>query len=414
MLKEIIYYIYVSLFFKMLKIAKRNIYYSCDKKKYFTNRLYKKVCSKCLSLNINNLNNCVYCNNILNDNDIRLIKNTIFTDIINVRKDWKGINENIFKSNKNLCLLNNVEIDDRYIHLRNGLIINKNKKLYVYYNCYDYIILNNPYSNSCLNLIVLFKGIIYDMKNLKRKNICCLLHMYNYIYFIIDILLYFLVISKGKYMHYKYMYNKNIGDDKDYNEEALEILYELNKIIKEKKKNISVPFVNKEKENLYNNNNNINEKNKKEVDNIYESKKDLHNINEKNIIEILNENYEDMYKDILNNIKKPILNNFFNKLQDANIKNKIKAMKKHLYIGCSYPSPLNHFSIQVLFPPFSNYNFFQFPFYYSIEKILHDLYIYGHVKNYNHSEIIKNIYNDKLMKGVKESDMLTRTILQYE
>ncbi|CRG99905.1 conserved Plasmodium protein, unknown function [Plasmodium relictum] len=371
----------------MLKITKRQIYYSCEKKKYYTNRLYKKVCNNCLNLNINNLNKCIYCDHIITDNDIRLIKNNIFTDIINVRKDCKYLDQKNVK-NSYAPLLNNVEIDDKYIHIKNGFINNCNI-LYVYYNCYDYIILNNPYSNSCLNLIVLFKGIMYDVKNLKRKNISCLLHMYNYIYFIIDIFLYFLIISKGKYVHYKYMYNKSTHGDIDYNEEIVEILLELNKIIKEKKKNII-------------------------IDKIDSEKKNLENVNEENIIEKLNENYEDIYKDILRNIDKSILNKFFKKLEDENIKKKIKALKKHLYVGCSYPSPVNHFSMQILFPPFSNYNFFTFPFYFSIQKILYDLYIYGHVKNYNHSEIIKNVYNNKLMKEIKESDTFSKDIFQFE
>ncbi|CRG95250.1 conserved Plasmodium protein, unknown function [Plasmodium gallinaceum] len=370
----------------MIKIIKRQIYYSCEKKKYYTNRLYKKVCNNCFNLNINNLSKCVYCDHNINDNDIRLIKNNIFTDIINVRKECKYIDEKSVKTNF-VPLLNNVEIDDRYIHIKNGLINNCNR-LYVYYNCYDYIIMNNPYSNSCINLIVLFKGITYDVKNLKRKNINCLLHLYNYIYFIIDIFLYFLIISKGKYVHYKYMYNKSTYVDKDYNEEIVEILLELNKIIKERKKNVV-------------------------VDNINSKKKYLENVNEENIIEKLNENYEDIYKDILRNTDKSTLNNFFKKLEDKNVKKKIKTLKKHLYVGCSYPSPINHFSMQILFPPFSNYNFFTFPFYFSIQKILCDLYVYGHVKNYNHSEVIKNIYNNKLIKEIKESDTSSKDILQF-
>ncbi|GAB66308.1 hypothetical protein PCYB_084690, partial [Plasmodium cynomolgi strain B] len=173
----------------MIKIAKRQIYYSCEKKKYYTNRLYKKVCSNCTSLNINNVSRCVYCDSLLSDNDIRLIKNTIFTDIINVRKEWKLFDRKAVRSNNfSAPLLNNVEIDDKYVRLKKGLI-NNCDKLYVYYNCYDYIILNNPHSNSCLNLMVLFKGIMYDVKNLKRKNINCLLHLYNYIYFVTDIFL---------------------------------------------------------------------------------------------------------------------------------------------------------------------------------------------------------------------------------
>ncbi|GAW80795.1 hypothetical protein, conserved [Plasmodium gonderi] len=373
----------------MIKIVKRQIYYSCEKKKYYTNRLYKKVCNNCSNLNINNISRCVYCDNILSDSDIRLIKNTIFTDIINVRKEWKYFGGKGVNNSYSAPLLSNVEIDDKHVHLKNGSVNNCNR-LYVYYNCYDYIMLNNPYSNSCLNLIVLFKGIMYDVKNLKRKDINCLLHMYNYIYFVIDIFLYFLLISKGKFVHYKYMYNNSFAVNVDYNDELVDILFELNKIIKEKKKSVVADNVNSEK------------------------KRHLENVSETNIIEKLNENYENIYKEVLMNIReKSELCKFFKKLEDVNIKNKIMALKKHLYIGCSYPSPINHFSLQIIFPPFSNYNFFAFPFYFPIQKILHDLYIYGHVKNYKHSEIIRNIYNNKLIKEVKESDFVCRKILQF-
>ncbi|ANQ07969.1 Uncharacterized protein PCOAH_00019500 [Plasmodium coatneyi] len=374
----------------MIRIAKRQIYYSCEKKKYYTNRLYKKVCSNCTSLNINNVNKCVYCDSLLSDNDIRLIKNTIFTDIINVRKEWKLFDRKSVRSNNfSAPLLNNVEIDDKYIRLKKGLI-NNCDKLYVYYNCYDYIILNNPHSNSCLNLMVLFKGIMYDVKNLKRKNINCLLHLYNYVYFVIDIFLYFLLISKGKLVHYRYMYNVSTKVDADYNDELVDILFELNTIIKEKKKNMVLQNGSNEKESH------------------------LENVNENNIIEKLNENYENIYIDVLKNVKdKPALCRFFKKLEDVSVKNKIKSLKKYLYVGCSYPSPINHFSLQILFPPFSNYNFFAFPFYFPIQKILHDLYVYGHVKNYSHSDIIRNIYNDKLVKELKESDLASRKILQF-
>ncbi|VWU51655.1 conserved protein, unknown function [Hepatocystis sp. ex Piliocolobus tephrosceles] len=373
----------------MIKVLKRQIYYSCEKKKYYTNRLYKKVCNNCLSLNINNINRCVYCDNILSDDDIRLIKNTIFTDIINVRRNCNTLYRKNNGNNNFNPLLDNVHIDDKYVHIKNGSI-NKCNTLYVYYNCYDYIILNNPYSNSCLNFLVLFKGIMYDVKNLKRKNINCLLYLYSYIYFIIDIFLYFLIISKGKCIHYKYMYNKSLDVDINYNEEIIEILFELNKIIKEKKKNMITNSVNNEK------------------------KKCLENVNEQNIIEKLNEEHINIYNDILKNINdKSVLGQFYKKLKDINIKNKINILKKHLYVGCSYPSAINHFSLQVLFPPFSNFNLFTFPFYFPIQKILHDLYIYGHVKNYNQSEIIKNIYNNKLLKEVKESDELCRGVLQF-
>ncbi|KJP85670.1 hypothetical protein AK88_04701 [Plasmodium fragile] len=374
----------------MIKIAKRQIYYSCEKKKYYTNRLYKKVCINCTSLNINNVSRCVYCDGLLSDNDIRLIKNTIFTDIINVRKEWKLFDRKTVRSNIfSAPLLNNVEIDDKYVRLKKGLI-NNCDKLYVYYNCYDYIILNNPHSNSCLNLMVLFKGIMYDVKNLKRKNINCLLHLYNYVYFVIDIFLYFLLISKGKLVHYRYMYNVSTKVDADYNDELVDILFELNTIIKEKKKNIVLQ----------------NGSNEKDIH--------LENVNENNIIEKLNENYENIYKDVLKNVKdKSALCKFFKKLEDVNVKNKIKSLKRYLYVGCSYPSPINHFSLQILFPPFSNYNFFAFPFYFPIQKILHDLYVYGHVKNYSHSDIIRNIYSDKLVRELKESDLASRKILQF-
>ncbi|CAG9479359.1 unnamed protein product [Plasmodium vivax] len=374
----------------MIKIAKRQIYYSCEKKKYYTNRLYKKVCSNCTSLNINNVSRCVYCDGLLSDNDIRLIKNTIFTDIINVRKEWKLFDRKGVKSNNfSAPLLNNVEIDDKYVRLKNGLI-NNCDKLYVYYNCYDYIILNNPHSNSCLNLMVLFKGIMYDVKNLKRKNISCLLHLYNYVYFVIDIFLYFLLISKGKLVHYRYMYNVSTEVDADYNDELVDILFELNTIIKEKKRNIVLQNGSNQKESH------------------------LEDVNENNIIEKLNGNYENIYKEVLKNVKdKSALCKFFKKLEDGNVKNKIKSLKRYLYVGCSYPSPINHFSLQILFPPFSNYNFFAFPFYFPIQKILHDLYVYGHVKNYSHSEVIRNIYSDKLVKELKESDLASRKILQF-
>ncbi|ETB59049.1 hypothetical protein YYC_03341 [Plasmodium yoelii 17X] len=372
----------------MLKIVRRGIYYSHEKKKYYTNRLYKKVCSSCLSLNINNMDKCIYCNNILNDNDIRLIKNNIYTDIINVRKNFKIFDEKNTKENYYEPLLNNVQIDDKYVHIKNGKINNSNK-LYVYYNCYDYIILNNPYSNSCLNLTILFKGIMYDVKNLKRKDLSCLLHLYNYAYFIMDIFLYFLIISKGKGVHYKYMCNKYKDCDQDYNEEIVSILFELNKIIKERKKNIGINSVNSDN-------------------------KHMENINEANIIDKLNENYVNIYTNILKNTEnKSILNIFFKKLEDTNIKNKIQALKKYMYMGSPYPSPINHFSIQILFPPFSNYNFFTFPFYFPIQKIIYDLYLYGHVKNYNHSEIIKNIYSNKLIKEIKEGDLSTKKIINF-
>ncbi|SBS83245.1 conserved Plasmodium protein, unknown function [Plasmodium ovale] len=374
----------------MIKILKRHIYYSCEKKKYFTNRLYKKVCNNCLSLNINNISKCVYCDNLLNDNDIRLIKNTIFTDIINVRKNWKGNLDG--KNGRNFLytpLLNNIEIDDKYVHIKNGFINNCNK-LYVYYNCYDYIILSNPYSNSCINLIVLFKGITYDVKNLKRNNIDCLLHMYNYIYFVADVFLYFLIISKGKCLHYKYMYNKSTCTDIDNNEDVVEILFQLNNIIKEKKKSIVMNYVHNT-----------------------EKRKIIENVNETNIIEKLNESYTNIYKDVLRNVQNSILRSFFKKLEDVYVKNKIKILKKYMYVGCSYPSPINHFSLQIMFPPFANYNFFSFPFYFPIQKILHDLYVYGHVKNYNHSEIIKNLYNNKLIKEIKEGDSISKKILHF-
>ncbi|EUD64549.1 hypothetical protein C922_05065 [Plasmodium inui San Antonio 1] len=374
----------------MIKIAKRQIYYSCEKKKYYTNRLYKKVCSNCTSLNINNVTRCVYCDSLLSDNDIRLIKNTIFTDIINVRKEWKPLDRKPIRSNNfSTPLLNNVEIDDKYVRLKKGLT-NNCDKLYVYYNCYDYIILNNPHSNSCLNLMVLFKGIMYDVKNLKRKDINCLLHLYNYVYFVIDIFLYFLLISRGKLIHYKYMYNVSTEVDADYNEELVDILFELNRIIKEKKKNIVLK-------------NGSNEKGSH-----------LENVNQNNIIEKLNENYEDIYKDVFKNVKnKSPLCKFLKELDDVNVRNKIRSLKRYLYVGCSYPSPINHFSLQILFPPFSNYNFFAFPFYFPIRKILHDLYVYGHVKNYSHSEIIRNINSDKFIKELKESDLTSRRILQF-
>lgn len=65
------------------------------------------------------MDKCIYCNNILNDNDIRLIKNNIYTDIINVRKNFKIFDEKNTKENYYEPLLNNVQIDDKYVHIKN-------------------------------------------------------------------------------------------------------------------------------------------------------------------------------------------------------------------------------------------------------------------------------------------------------
>lgn len=418
------------------------------------------------------MNKCVYCDNILRDENIRLVKNDIYTDIINVRRFYKIGGEqrkiknferekekekekeiekvekletekhmNFAKEMQNekekekemeeermkspLLLMNNVEIDNKYIILKNGEI-NKCRKLFTYYNCYDYIILNNPYSFASINLIILFKGIMYDMKNLKRKHLSCILHVYNYINCIIDVFLFYLLIGKGKTVHYKQMFkksNQQKNEFPDSNEEIIEIISRLNQVINKRKQDIRTKTHSKDTTTYGTNPQNNNDIYPSSAPNIYQhqyqyqeqkqQEQEQEQVNESNIIEQMNTHYENIYKDIFKKTKDPVLSEFYRKLENVNIKKKITILKKHLYIGCAYPSPINHFSIQVLFPPFANFNFFTFPFYFPIRRILYHLYLYGHVKNYSSSDIMKNIYGDVLLRQLKESDIRVRELLQF-
>lgn len=425
---------------KMMRLIRRTIYYSCDNKKYYTNRLYKKICNSCLSVNINNMKRCVYCDKDLNDETIRLVKNDVYTDIINVRRFFKNDegkkSDNSFEKKKNkeseieeetdatkdisngpILLMNDVEIDGNFVYLKNREV-NKCTKLYAYYNCYDYIVINNPYSVGCVHLNILFKGILYDMKNLKKKHLSCLLHVYNYINCIIDVFLYYLLIGKGKTVHYKYMYalsNEQKKKIPDYNEEIIEIISRLNHVIKERKRHVRTLQLQHDHKKETKTENDDSCASHTQHQHRHQKQKEHKNqqVSEFNIIHHLNKQYENIYDDIFKKTKDPLLFDFYDKIENINIKKKIALLKKHLYIGCSYPSPINHFSIQVVFPPFSNFNFFTFPFYFPIQRILYQLYLHGHVKNYSYNDIMKNIYSDTLLKQIKESDVIVRELLHF-
>eukprot|EP00375_Theileria_parva_P002255 XP_764933.1 hypothetical protein [Theileria parva strain Muguga] len=62
---------------------------------------------------------------------------------------------------------------------------------------------------------------------------------------------------------------------------------------------------------------------------------------------------------------------------------------KSAIFGFNYPNTNSHVDMHAILPPIESFNIFKSPFYYPLDKVISDLRIFGHVRQYSPAQIRK-------------------------
>ncbi|XP_952351.1 uncharacterized protein TA12785 [Theileria annulata] len=110
------------------------------------------------------------------------------------------------------------------------------------------------------------------------------------------------------------------------------------------------------------------------------------------LISKMNEKCIGIFRDIIGGkINLPLPQNKFSEHFKAQISGKshTEYVLKSAIFGFNYPNTNSHVDMHAILPPIESFNIFKSPFYYPLDKVISDLRIFGHVRQYSPAQIRK-------------------------